>query len=302
MSTPSSGLTGLTPAAEYCGQAGVYRAPVTHRPWSTPDPAYQPVNFTRPKYRSTDPAVRPGFADHPDPNVITAQEWALREEENGGPILRDAQGFPLNPAGRTGIADRGLWGCFGANGAVDPAVTKWRRDATGGLVYNKKSQPVLQFLAVDREDDGKGSGRRQALPGGMKNKVIDPATGCVRKEAYFIALARELREETQAQPEQEGLGVDDPADTLQQLFKAGKRIYKGPVYRDPRNTDNAWGATEVTWIHDAAGTTFDAMPLKAGSDAKAAYWCDYDPAAPPALYADHDDYLGWIYTLAVKGL
>lgn len=44
--------------------------------------------------------------------------------------------YPLNVAGRTGIAGRGLLGRWGVNHAADPIVTRWKRNVDGTIVTN----------------------------------------------------------------------------------------------------------------------------------------------------------------------
>ena len=67
----------------------------------------------------------------------------------------DADGRPLNPVGRTGLAGRGLLGKWGSNHAADPIVTRFH--PAGGQ---------LQVVAIQRKDTG-----QWAIPGGMVVRV-----------------------------------------------------------------------------------------------------------------------------------
>jgi ADP-ribose pyrophosphatase YjhB (NUDIX family) len=252
----------------------------------------QPVAFTLKKYLEPDPSKRPSYADPPSHWLVTQTEWKERVEDNGGNFERDEAGRPLNPFRPTGICDRGRWALWGPNSAVDAGVTKWKRNGNGDIVMNSMRRPIMQFLCTERQDGGLGSGRFLALPGGMKEKLLDKKS--LKKELFFQAMARELCEETMA--------WEKDAPSLEHLFRNGRRIYKGPVQRDPRNTDNAWAVTDVVQVHDGSGKTFAKWNLVAGSDAKAVSWLDYDPDKPPLLFADHDDYLVLMYAEAVRAL
>lgn len=80
----------------------------------------------------------------------------------------DENGYPLNPAGRTGIQGRGdLWN-WGPNHAADPILTR-------------ENDNVIEILLIRRDDNN-----QYALPGGM----VDPSD-----ESSLTAAARELHEE-----------------------------------------------------------------------------------------------------------
>ena len=52
--------------------------------------------------------------------------------------------------GRTGLCGRGLLGRYGPNHAADPIVTRWRTE--NGAVVLQENKPVLEFIAIKRED------------------------------------------------------------------------------------------------------------------------------------------------------
>ena len=64
-----------------------------------------------------------------------------------------------NPVGRTGMIGRGLLGRWGPNHAVDPIVSRWKRDAKGSKII-ADGKPVLEFVAILRNDT-----RDWAIPG-----------------------------------------------------------------------------------------------------------------------------------------
>ncbi len=137
--------------------------------WATPFDDYAPNTYTAPQVLENDLSVRPGgWADEADPVQTFARRGAPRRL-TGRPILFDAVGRPLNPAGRTGLAGRGLLGKWGPNFAADPIVTRFN-PVTG--------EPEL--LAILRKDNG-----QWAIPGGMVDFGEDVST----------TLAREFHEE-----------------------------------------------------------------------------------------------------------
>ncbi|WP_225073801.1 NUDIX domain-containing protein [Desulfuromonas sp. CSMB_57] len=158
--------------------------------WDTPYPDYEPPYFVAETVLANDVSINPaGWAD-PEDIALVAE---LPRESFEGPLLFDAQGRPLNPRGRCGIAGRGLLGKWGPNFAADPIVTR----------LNSKFGDV-ELLAVQRRDNG-----LWAIPGGM----VD------RGEEATRTLVRELAEETGVTLEM-GQGrliyrgfVDDPRTT-----------------------------------------------------------------------------------------
>lgn len=49
--------------------------------------------------------------------------------------IRD--GYPINPAGRTGLTGRGILGKWGPNHAADPLVTRWKQNDAGQFVRHQ---------------------------------------------------------------------------------------------------------------------------------------------------------------------
>ncbi|NVN91401.1 MAG: NUDIX domain-containing protein [Desulfuromonadales bacterium] len=135
--------------------------------WEIPYAGYAPPYYVSPVVLQNDSSRNPaGWAD-PEGVALVAE---LPAESFSGVIRFDSAGRPLNPAGRTGIAGRGLLGKWGPNFAADPIITR----------INHHEQRV-EMLAVQRRDNG-----QWAIPGGM----VD------RGEEVSRTLARELQEET----------------------------------------------------------------------------------------------------------
>lgn len=181
-------------------------------PWTKTYEGYDPrylclVNDNKPwaDLKITDPSFKPKFNEL-DGNVN-------RVSYTG--IYQIVKGLPLNPFGRTGIAERGLLGRYAVNHAADPIVSTWKRDETNEIVRDASTKKqILRILCIKRGDTGE-----IALPGGM----VDPG------EEVSKTLKREFIEEA--------LNNKMKEDELLGFLDNGTEIYKGYV-DDPRNTDN----------------------------------------------------------------
>lgn len=163
-------------------------------PWDADMPDYQPPFIDMPRGNSS--ARKPDdYTDPADPNAIERFE-SLEVAE----VQRDANGYPINPVGRTGMAGRGILNKWGPTQAADPIVTR-----------NNPQTGKLEALLIKRGDTGD-----LAIPGGK----VDPG------ETPAQAAGRELTEEAGAR----GITIDFSDSTV---------VFAGYV-DDPRNTDNAW--------------------------------------------------------------
>ncbi len=136
-------------------------------PWTAHYPDYAPPYYVSPVVIAHDATLKPGgWADPEDISRLRD----IPAESFSGRLLHDEAGRPLNPAGRTGLAGRGLLGKWGPNYAADPIITRINRAANS-----------IELLAIRRKDNG-----QWAIPGGMVDKG----------EEVTRTLARELAEET----------------------------------------------------------------------------------------------------------
>ncbi|CAF1206838.1 unnamed protein product [Didymodactylos carnosus] len=224
----------------YVGTKDVKRTRVSENKinWNVKWEAYKPIEYTDPSVlidKKTN--TKPVWADDPDPRSITGfnkiDGKVDRTSYMGKYQIESQTNRPLNPAGRTGMAMRGLLGRWGPN---HPVVTRWAK--TG----NKKN--ILEFIGIKRKDTGE-----IALPGGM----VDPG------ESISSTLRREF--------EEEAMNSLETAPHLRQnidaLMKKQHTIYKGYV-DDPRNTDNAWMETEAAEFFDETGELTKDLRLQAG--------------------------------------
>ena len=158
--------------------------------WDSEYPDYSPPYYVSPVVLSNDSSRKPGGWADPEDFSLLAE---APRQSFAGMLRHDGKGRALNPAGRTGMAGRGLLGKWGPNYAADPIITR----------INSRDRSV-EMLAVQRRDNG-----QWAIPGGMVDKG----------EEISATLTRELREETGVALDM-SLGclvyqgyVDDPRNT-----------------------------------------------------------------------------------------
>lgn len=183
---------------------------------------YAPVDVTP-------PALQPAGLADPEPWIIDTHtspvhitDWPERQAAALVPFGLDAEGWPINPAGRTGRVGRDLprWG---ENQAADPIVI-----AFSGL--------ERYVLLIKRADTG-----QWAIPGGM----VDPG------ETAPVALVRELAEESSVDlsgraPEAilDRTYVDDPRNTDHAWVTSTVALYLLPDTVPAAAGDDA---TDVAW-------------------------------------------------------
>uniref|UniRef100_UPI00398E70EC transient receptor potential cation channel subfamily M member 2 n=1 Tax=Pristiophorus japonicus TaxID=55135 RepID=UPI00398E70EC len=140
------------------------------------------------------------------------------QEEGADPSTEAVEeSLPLNPVGRTGLGGRGSLRCFGPNYAMDPIITRFRRNSDNSLIV-KGFKKVLEFLVV------RYPGEDWGLPAG----VLDPGE-TFPKSLKLILNPKML-------------------DMFQNFQKDAIEVYSGYV-DDPRNTDNAWIETLALNFH-----------------------------------------------------
>ncbi|KAM9678697.1 ADP-ribose pyrophosphatase, mitochondrial isoform 4-T5 [Trichechus inunguis] len=164
---------------------------------------YNPVEYT-----AVSVLAGPRWADP----QISESNFSPKFNEKDGHVERKSQnglyeienGRPRNPAGRTGLVGRGLLGRWGPNHAVDPIITRWKRDSSGNKITHPVSgKNILQFVAIQRKDCGEW-----AIPGGM----VDPG------EKISATLKREFGEEALNLLQKSSAEKREIEEQLQKLF------------------------------------------------------------------------------------
>jgi ADP-ribose pyrophosphatase YjhB (NUDIX family) len=155
--SPSYNLTQLPPIAAYPERQ---EADGAFTNWEVELPDYKPLRFTHPNVIKAEGV----WAD----SSLEPEKVSLRERVFSR-VAYDADGYPLNPHGRTGLAGRGLLGKYGCNVVVDLLATDTKH---------------TYVLAIQRPSG------LWALPGGfLENET--PEAGVTRegKEETSIELA-----------------------------------------------------------------------------------------------------------------
>lgn len=277
--------------------------------WSVPYPEeYDPPSYTKPAYLNEDDAVRPVFADHPDVRKCAAKLLAKQTISN---FEIDAKtGQPLNPLGRQGITGRGEFGEHGPQYCADPIVSEWCTDSYGNIIFNEENMPLIKFVCIERADKGKGSGKAFAIPGGIRDRMLNKDNSLNTANVFvanppledaIVAGARELGEEAFGQQVTYGVSSVDKANSLQEKFRNDGVVLLSNVVvkEDPRNTDNAWLQSTVISYHDPTCQNSKQFHLKPGASETRSFWQVWDPLNEPTLYADHNEYLRLHYKRVV---
>ncbi|XP_077286494.1 ADP-ribose pyrophosphatase, mitochondrial isoform X2 [Arctopsyche grandis] len=239
-------------------------------PWLEKFPEYSPPYFDSDRLDGkpwADPVIKAGsFKWNVKDSTVDRRSF------EGDYTIED--GYPLNPAGRTGLRGRGLLGRWGPNHAADPIVTRWKRDDNKTIVQNPiTNKSILQLIVIKRRDNG-----MWALPGGM----VDSG-----EEVCSAAIREFLEEATNSLQKSHDDNIALKSQ-LEDFFCTGKEVYRGYV-DDPRNTDNAWMETTAFNFHDNTGDTVGDIALTAGDDAVGAKWIDVNKEL--SLHASHIDFV-----------
>lgn len=141
--------------------------PDGRRPWTVNWSGYAPVDITPPVLQPAALAAPEAWITDPVATPTQVTDWPVRLASALVPYQLNAQGWPLNPTGRTGRSGRNL-GSWAENAAADPIVVAGESNER-------------RVLLIRRSDTG-----HWAIPGGM----VDP------DETAPATLVRELHEET----------------------------------------------------------------------------------------------------------
>jgi len=236
----------------------------------TPQP-YQPPFYTDPTVLSehdnakghqqkVDPPEenhdgQPSLAGNAFKDVRNRQSFA-------GTLLFDANGFPLNPRGRTGLAGRGVLYRWGANRAIDPIVTRYKPDGTRTLQVLVRKRHEVQGLdnevwalpgemERDADEDQIRYGVTKRLRELLNHCVEEMPEEATKAETADASDAQELWNKADDRHREKVVKDRAERHRLQdRLFSTGQGYTLRSTYvDDPRNTDNAWLETKATHFH-----------------------------------------------------
>ncbi|XP_067892332.1 transient receptor potential cation channel subfamily M member 2 isoform X2 [Heterodontus francisci] len=181
-----------------------YPVPDEKVPWEVKFDAYAPPSYT---------------AETADDHSTRLSKWKAAPKDGGADPDTNAaeESLPLNPVGRTGLGGKGSLRYFGPNPAMDPIITRFKRNSDNSVAV-KGAKQVLEFLVVQYP------GEEWTLPAG----VLDSG------ETFPKTMKHILNPKI--------------LDMFQKLRKEAIKVYSGYV-DDPRNTDNAWIETMALNFH-----------------------------------------------------
>jgi len=220
-------------------------------PWSVPWASYAPIAYTAPGVIENNRVTKPGGWADPEISGLGPEDWKTRVSYEGE-FRFDEQNRPLNPRGRTGMADRGLLGKWGCNHAADPVVTRW----------HPTDKRRLQMVAIKRRDVG-----QWGIPGGMVDE----------NEQVSAAVRREFTEEAG--------NISDPEERAQftamcdELFAKGEVLYRGHVLNPSPSPNPYPSPSPLSRWSTAATSTSHATQTTPGSR-RASSTCTARPRSP----------------------
>ncbi len=236
----------------------------------------------------------------------------------------DAQGRPVNPYMETGINGRGVLGAFGPNHAVDNGMIILKDDGQGNKKFSvlgilrkyDNNAPALAGGFAKYKDGETGALDLDAIAQNQMEEFFEEAiSGSVELLPEFeekidknlqIALApygdasHEMREETRTEVitalRMEQVQKYDPEFLirLKAHIAAGHECFAGPVLNDPRNTNNAWIESRLSWsvLDDESwarirGDDKFGYDFVGGDDASGIVFHELNPDTIRRAYASH---------------
>ncbi|XP_041056739.1 transient receptor potential cation channel subfamily M member 2 isoform X2 [Carcharodon carcharias] len=186
-----------------------YPVPDEKVPWEVKFDGYTPPTYT----------AETAGDDHSTglSKMKTAPKDGSQDRDAGPNTNAVDESLPQNPKGRTGLDGRGKLRYFGANHAMDPIITRFKRNS-GNSATVKGCKKVLEFLVVQYPDED------WTLPAGVLQ------SGETFPKSMKIILNPKM------------------LDMFQKLMKEAFEVYRGYV-DDSRNTDNAWIETLALNFH-----------------------------------------------------
>ncbi|XP_048454624.1 transient receptor potential cation channel subfamily M member 2-like [Rhincodon typus] len=192
-------------------------------------------NYTAVKFDGYAPPVYTTETAGGDHSAGLAKSKTFKIRDAGPDTHRLEESLPLNPHGRTGLGGRGSLRCYGPNMAMDPIITRFKRNSDNSAT-EKNGKRVLEVLVI------RYPGEDWTLPAGIL------AAGKTFPRNMMVILNEKI------------------LDMFQKLQKKALEVYKG-YEDDSRNTDNAWIETVVLNLHlDDDNPYINSLTSRGGSE------------------------------------
>jgi hypothetical protein len=242
----------------------------------------------------------------------------------------DAKGRPLNPYMNTGLNGRGLLGLFGPNHAVDnggllavrtdeqtgkrglfilgitrkydnnaPALPGgFAKYANGSFVFDHNVMIDTQVEEFFEEVISDSVALMPEFANQVESRFDRTIAEIEEKRRSSVAADHrdEIHDQTVTALKLEQVRKYDPEfmKRLRDHFAASHECFAGPVLNDPRNTNNAWIESRLSWalFDDAAwekirGNNKFNYALTGGDDASSVVWHKFTPETIAKAYASH---------------
>ncbi|CAF1058255.1 unnamed protein product [Rotaria sordida] len=212
-------------------------------PWSYEWPQYKPIIFT-----AQEIYINPGA----DPDLLkSSSSISLHFNTIDGAVdrrsvyqhyhIREQDGLPLNPIGRTGLQGRGILLRWGPNIYHYIMICRWKRDIYGNIFLHPSNGKKILEILLEIQTDGYAT-HDFILTGGLR--MIGsrfPPQLQDRLKRFIIHTGIILNNRKK---------ISSSLIELNHLFEQNPTPWKGAYFDDARNTDNAWIELSIEYLLD----------------------------------------------------
>ncbi|CAF2848139.1 unnamed protein product [Rotaria sp. Silwood2] len=212
-------------------------------PWSYEWSQYRPTIFT-----AEEIYINPGA----DPDLLkSSSSISLHFNTIDGAVdrrsvyqhyhIREHDGLPLNPIGRTGLQGRGILLRWGPNIYHYIIICRWKRDIYGNILLHPSNEKKILEILLEIQTDGYTT-HDFILTGGLR--MIGsrfPPQLQDRLKRFIIHTGIILNNRKK---------ISSSLIALNHLFEQNPTPWKGAYFDDARNTDNAWIELSIEYLLD----------------------------------------------------
>lgn len=154
--------------------------------------------------------------------------------------IRDNDGLPLNPIGRTGLQGRGILLRWGPNIYHYILLCRWKRDMHGTILAHPSSGKRILQILLEVQTNGHET-HELILTGGLR----------MIGSRFPPQLQDRLRRFINHTGSRHSIFPNRPSmASLERLFEQIPTPWKGAYFDDARNTDNAWIELSIEYFID----------------------------------------------------